>query len=288
MKPFSRIISGTMTWGAWGNLFSSSQMQSIIEEAVDMEIYTFDNADIYGDYTTEFEFGKAFSQSNVNREKVQFITKCGIQLPSQANPLRVKHYDYSGDHIRMSVENSLRNLHTDYIDLLLIHRPSPLMEVEVISKEFQKLQKEGKVKYFGVSNFNSYQMQLLQKEISVTWNQIQCSLTHETPMFDGTLDYMKVHEIGVMAWNPLGLYFKEDSPQKKRIKKILVPLCEKYDCSDDQLLLAWLLQHPSKIHPVIGTKSIARLKKSIMATKINLDLTDWFLMLEASIGKPLP
>ena len=245
-------------------------------------------AEHYIEAFERFEFGKAFSQSNVNREKVQFITKCGIQLPSQANPLRVKHYDYSGDHIRMSVENSLRNLHTDYIDLLLIHRPSPLMEVEVISKEYKKIQKEGKVKYFGVSNFNSYQMQLLQKEISVTWNQIQCSLTHETPMFDGTLDYMKVHEIGVMAWNPLGLYFKEDSPQKKRIKKILVPLCEKYDCSDDQFLLAWLLQHPSKIHPVIGTKSIARLKKSIMATKINLDLTDWFLMLEASIGKPLP
>ena len=100
MKPFSRIISGTMTWGAWGSKFSIKQMQALIEKAVSLEISTFDHADIYGGYTTELEFGKAFKKSTVNREDVQFITKCGIQMPCNARPLPVKHYDYSAVHIR--------------------------------------------------------------------------------------------------------------------------------------------------------------------------------------------
>ena len=164
MKPFSRIISGTMTWGAWGSQFSIKQMQVLIEEAVGLGIYTFDHADIYGDYSTEQEFGKAFKESPIPRENVQFITKCGIQMPCEARPLNVKYYDLSGAHIRMSVENSLKKLNTDYIDVLLLHRPSPLMDPSIIASEIQKLQKEGKVKQLGVSNFTSSQMQLIQKE----------------------------------------------------------------------------------------------------------------------------
>ena len=209
MKPFSRIISGTMTWGAWGSKFSIKQMQVLIEEAVGLGIYTFDHADIYGDYSTEQEFGKAFKESTIPRENVQFITKCGIQMPCEARPLNVKYYDLSGAHIRMSVENSLKKLNTDYIDVLLLHRPSPLMDPSIIASEIQKLQKEGKVKQLGVSNFTSSQMQLIQKEVLLSWNQIECSLTHEISMFDGTLDFMKFKDIGAMAWNPLGIYFKD-------------------------------------------------------------------------------
>ena len=288
MKPFSRIISGTMTWGDWGKKLSLSEMQELIEISFSYGISTFDHADIYGGYTTEADFGNAFKTCSIDRENVQFITKCGIQMPCEARPLNVKYYDYSSSHIRLSVENSLRNLKTEYIDLLLLHRPSPLMEASEICDVFYKLREEGKVNQLGVSNFTTSQIKLLQKEISLNWNQIECSLSHETPIFNGVLDYLKTQNIGVMSWSPLGIYFKSDLPKKRRIKKVITPLCKKYNCSEAQILLAWLLQHPSKIYPVIGTTSSDRIKKAIEATKINLDLTDWFLLLEASMGKPLP
>ena len=288
MKPFSRIISGTMTWGDWGKKLSLSQMQVLIEKSFNYGVSTFDHADIYGGYTTEADFGNAFKTCSIDRENVQFITKCGIQMPCEARPLNVKYYDYSSSHIRLSVENSLRNLKTEYIDLLLLHRPSPLMEASEICDVFHKLREEGKVNQLGVSNFTTSQIKLLQKEISLNWNQIECSLSHETPLFNGVLDYLKTQNIGVMSWSPLGLYFKSDLPKKRRIKEVITPLCKKYNCSEAQILLAWLLQHPSKIYPVIGTTSSDRIKKAIEATKINLDLTDWFLLLEASMGKPLP
>ena len=288
MKPFSRIISGTMTWGDWGKKLSLSEMQELIEISFSYGISTFDHADIYGGYTTEADFGNAFKTCSIDRENVQFITKCGIQMPCEARPLNVKYYDYSSSHIRLSVENSLRNLKTEYIDLLLLHRPSPLMEASEICDVFYKLREEGKVNQLGVSNFTTSQIKLLQKEISLNWNQIECSLSHETPLFNGVLDYLKTQNIGVMSWSPLGIYFKSDLPKKRRIKKVITPLCKKYDCSEAQILLAWLLKHPSKIYPVIGTTSSDRIKKAIEATKINLDLTDWFLLLEASMGKPLP
>ena len=288
MKPFSRIISGTMTWGDWGKKLSSYQMQELIEKSFSYGISTFDHADIYGGYTTEADFGYAFKTCPIDRENVQFITKCGIQMPCEARPLSVKYYDYSSNHIRFSVENSLRNLKTEYIDLLLLHRPSPLMEASEICDAFHKLKEEGKVIQLGVSNFTTSQIKLLQKEISLNWNQIECSLSHEIPLFNGVLDYLKTQNIGVMSWNPLGIYFKSDLPKKRRIKKVVTSLCEKYDCSEAQVLLAWLLHHPSKIYPVVGTTSPERIKRAIEATKINLDLTDWFLLLEASMGKPLP
>ena len=277
-----------MTWGAWGKQFSTAQMQALFEEALDLGITSFDHADIYGGYTTEATFGLAFHASSIAREKVQFISKCGIQFPSELRPLPVKHYDYSAKHIQMSVENSLKNLHTDYLDVLLLHRPSPLMEARPIADTVLKLLEQGRIKHFGVSNFTPYQMQLLQKEIPLEWNQLECSLTHEKPMLDGTLDYMKVAEIGAMAWSPLGSYFKERTSKKNRLDTLLTSLCEKYACPADQLLLAWLMHHPSKIYPVVGTTSGARLKKALDAGKIKLEITDWFLLLEASMGKPLP
>lgn len=277
-----------MTWGAWGAQMSTSQMQAQIEKYFALGITTFDHADIYGGYTTEAEFGAGFAQSNVAREKVQFITKCGIQMPCQARPLPVKHYDYSAQHIQKSVENSLSALNTDYIDLLLLHRPSPLLDVEIVTETIQKLQRQGKIKAFGVSNFTPSQIALLEKEIKVSWNQIECSLTHEIPMFDGTLDFMATQSIGAMSWSPLGSYFKENNSQTARIKKCMNSLCEKYNCSEEQLLLSWLVSHPSKIYPVVGTTSIQRIENAIGALSIEIELTDWFLLLEASQGNEVP
>ena len=288
MNPFSRIISGTMTWGAWGAKMSTVQMQLQIENYLSMGITTFDHADIYGGYTTEAEFGAAFSRTSIPREQLQFITKCGIQMPCEARPTAVKHYDYSSNHIQKSVENSLKALQTDYIDLLLFHRPSPLLNVETAAQIIQKLLEEGKIKSFGVSNFTPAQIALLQKELHPSWNQIECSLTHENPLFDGTIDYLSAHKIGVMAWSPLGSFFKEKNSRVTRIKQVMGSLCEKYDCSEDQLLLVWLAQHPSKIHPVVGTTSAQRIKNAISALEIKLELTDWFILLKASQGVEVP
>ena len=288
MNPFSRIISGTMTWGSWGARMSSYQIQNQIEKYFALGITTFDHADIYGGYSTEAEFGAAFAKSNVPREKVQFITKCGIQMPCETRLLPVKYYDYSEHHIQKSVENSLNYLNTDYIDLLLLHRPSPLLNVEVVGETIQKLQKQGKIKYFGVSNFLPSQITLLEKEIKISWNQIECSLTHEIPMFDGTLDFLAAQNIGAMTWSPLGSYFKENNSKTARIKKCLNSLCKKYNCLEEQLLLAWLLKHPFKMYPVVGTTSLQRIKNAIGALKIKIDLIDWFLLLKASQGNEVP
>jgi len=288
MNPFSRIISGTMTWGTWGIKMSTSQMREQIEKYFALGITTFDHADIYGGYTTEAEFGKALSQTNIPRNQLQFITKCGIQMPFESRPLPVKYYDYSEFHIQKSVENSLTSLNTDYIDILLLHRPSPLLDVEVLTKTIHKLQNQGKIKAFGVSNFTSSQIALLEKEIKLSWNQIECSLTHEIPMFDGTLDFLAAQNIGVMSWSPLGSYFKENNSQTARIKKCMNSLCEKYNCTEDQLLLAWLVKHPSKIYPVVGTTSVKRIENAIAALEIEIELIDWFLLLEASQGNEVP
>lgn len=288
MNPFSRIISGTMTWGAWGVKMSTSQIKAQIEKYFALGITTFDHADIYGGYTTEAEFGKAFSQINIPRDQLQFITKCGIQMPCESKPLPVKYYDYSAYHIQKSVENSLTSLNTDYIDLLLLHRPSPLLDVEILTKTIEKLQNQGKIKAFGVSNFTPSQIALLKKGIKLSWNQIECSLTHEIPMFDGTLDFLTAQNIGAMTWSPLGSYFKENNSQTARIKKCMNSLCDKYDCTEDQLLLAWLVAHPSKMYPVVGTTSIQRIENAIAALEIELELVDWFLLLKASQGNEVP
>ena len=284
MTSLSRVISGTMTWGSWGKGFTTAQMQSLIETAFGLGVTTFDHADIYGGYTTEAEFGKAFASAEVDRESVQFVTKCGIQYPCDKRPLSVKHYDTSANHIRQSVEASLRYLQTEYVDVLLIHRPSPLMDPHEIGDTVAALMDEGKIHGFGVSNFTPSQMARLQSCVEVDWNQIECSLTHEVPMNDGTLDYMAVHDIGAMAWAPLGSVFKEQGERQTRILSVLKPLCEQYQASEDQLLLAWLLKHPSGIHPVVGTTSPARLELAMNAINIELSLTDWFIMLEAAKG----
>ncbi|MDA9294585.1 aldo/keto reductase [Flavobacteriaceae bacterium] len=283
-----RIIVGTMTWGIWGRNFSTAEIAQLIEDCIEIGLTCFDHADIYGGYTTEQAFGKGFVASNIPREQVTHISKCGIQYPSEARPLAVKYYDYSKKHIIASVENSLKNLQTDYLDVLLLHRPSPLMDVNEIAAAFETLSKEGKVKSFGASNFSPSQLQLLQKEVSLHWNQIECSLLQSSSMFDGTLDYHQTHAVGTMAWSPLGSFFKEENSTGKRVKELLSSLVQKYTLTEDQLLLAWLLQHPARIHPVVGTTRIDRLKAAKETSNVKLDIQDWFLLLEAQKGERVP
>lgn len=285
---YSRLIAGTMTWGLWGKQFQKTQMIDILNHCLDHNITTFDHADIYGDYTTEGNFGSAFTESGIARDSIQLISKCGIQYVGNNRNNTIKHYNYSKDYIIWSVENSLKLLKTDYLDLLLLHRPSPLMRPEEIYEAIINLKKRGLIKEFGVSNFTASQMELVSKAIPISVNQIEFSLTQHSAMHDGTLDHLMTHNIIPMAWSPLGTVFKEDTEQTRRIHRQLGELMEKYNASEDQLLLAWLLKHPSHIHPVIGTTTTSRISDAVKALDIELELEDWFKILVACQGHKVP
>ncbi|WP_354667405.1 aldo/keto reductase [Winogradskyella psychrotolerans] len=285
---YSRLIAGTMTWGSWGKQLSKKEMAVLMNFCVSNHITTFDHADIYGAYTTEADFGKAFADSGLQREAIQLISKCGIQYISDNRNNKVKHYNYSKKYIISSVEDSLKHLKTDYLDLLLLHRPSPLMVAEEIAEAISLLKKDGKIRDFGVSNFTPSQMDLIGLRMDIDVNQIEFSLTEHTAMHDGTLDFMMTNGIKPMAWSPLGSVFKEDNEQSRRIHKQLGALLDKYNATEDQLLLAWLMRHPSGIHPVIGTTTKERIKLAVEATKIELELEDWFLILVAAQGHKVP
>jgi len=285
---FSQIIAGTMNWGIWDKNLSTSEMANLIHVCLENKISTFDHADIYGGYTTEAEFGKAFTQSKIDRQKIQLISKCGIQHVTENRDNKVKHYDYSKKYIIWSVEQSLKNLETDYLDALLLHRPSPLMKVDEIAEAIEKLKAEGKILDFGLSNFTPSQTDLIRSKTEVNYNQIQFSATNYEAMLDGSLDYMQLHNITPMAWNPLGTVFREDTNQTRRLKKLLATLVDKYHVGSDMILLAWILQHPAKIIPVAGTVNVARIQYINNATQLVLDKEDWFAIWTESMGNPVP
>lgn len=285
---YSRIISGVMTWGSWGKQFSKAEMIELMNHCVGNQITTFDHADIYGAYTTEVDFGKAFAESSIQRQSIQLISKCGIQYLSDNRKNKVKHYNYTKDYIIWSAEESLKLLKTDYLDLFLLHRPSPLMHPDEIAEAILTLKKQGKIKDFGVSNFTPSQVALVADKTEIAVNQIELSLTQHSAMHDGTLDQMLQKGIQPMAWSPLGYVFKEDTEQTRRIHKQLGELMDKYNATEDQLLLAWIMKHPAKIHPVIGTTTKQRIVDAAKAIQIELELEDWFLMLVACQGHKVP
>ena len=278
-----------MSWGSWGKKLTTKEMTNLIEHCIANAITTFDHADIYGAYTTEADFGKALTASNtIKRKDIQLISKCGIQYMCENRSNNVKHYNYNKDYIIWSVERSLKNLNTDYLDLLLLHRPSPLMRANEIAEAISILKHQGKIKRFGVSNFTPSQMRMIETTIKIDVNQIEFSLTEHSAMHDGTLDYMIINKIRPMAWSPLGSVFRENNEQTRRIYKQLSDLKDKYSASEDELLLAWTLTHPAAIYPVVGTTNKTRLQRAIKASKIKLELEDWFLILVASQGHKVP
>jgi predicted oxidoreductase len=284
---YSKIIAGTMTWGSWGKQLSKTQMADLMNYCLETGITTFDHADIYGDYGTEKSFGDAFNESGIARSDIQLISKCGIQMTNgRANA--VAHYQYDANYIIWSAEQYLKKLKTEYLDLLLLHRPSPLMEVDEIAEAIQKLKADGKIKEFGVSNFTVSQIAMLETKIPVSANQVEFSLTHDSPMYDGTFDDCIAKNRVAMAWSPLGSFFREENNQNTRIKSVLKGLEEKYDANASQLLLAFIMTHPAHALPVVGTTNKDRLQASLKAADITLELQDWFILLEASKGEPVP
>lgn len=285
----SPIIAGVMNWGIWDKNLNTKEFTHLINLFIENGITTFDHADIYGGYTTEASFGKALSESKIDRKKIQLITKCGIQYTSENRPNNwIKHYEYSKDYIIWSAENSLKNLQTDYLDVLLLHRPSPLMQSDEIAEAVSKLKTDGKILSFGVSNFTSSQTELLRQKTEISFNQVQFSATHHEAMLDGSFDYMQIHNIKPMAWNPLGTVFRENTDQTFRLRQLLAKLVEKYHVGSDIILLAWIMQHPAGISPVAGTVNSGRIQQLMKAKSLILDKQDWFAIWTESMGNKVP
>jgi predicted oxidoreductase len=264
----------------------------LIEECIAGNITSFDHADIYGDYTVEEEFGEALKQKPSLRKQMQLITKCGIRRFTPNRPVhRIHSYDTSKEHIIASAERSLQNLHTDYLDLLLIHRPDPLMHPHEIAEAFSILKEQGKVLHFGVSNFTPSQMDMMMTGFPVEYNQLEISVVHLDPFHDGSLDKCMQHQIRPMAWGPLGsgqLHSNDSDERNKRIMAVAGILAEKYNASSDQVLMAFVFKHPSGIIPVIGSTKIERLRSAYEAASINLEREEWFMLWRASKGHEVP
>lgn len=287
-SKLSPIIAGVMNWGIWDKNLNTKEMENMINLCLENKITSFDHADVYGDYTTESEFGKAFASGKIAREKMQLISKCGIQLVAENRKNTVKHYDYSKDYIIWSVENSLKNLHTDYLDVFLLHRPSPLMQADEIAEAVLKLKSDGKIIDFGLSNFTSSQTELIRQKTEISFNQVQFSATNFEPMVDGSFDYMQTNNIRPMSWNPLGSVFRGDIPQTHRLKKLLATLVSKYHFGSDTILLSWILKHPAKVIPIAGTVNVGRIQLLMKAVELELEQEDWFAIWTASMGNTVP
>ena len=285
----SPIIAGVMNWGVWDKNLNTNEFTHLINLFIENGITTFDHADIYGGYTTEAAFGKALTESKIDRKKIQLITKCGIQYVSENRPENlIKHYNYSKEYIIWSAENSLKNLQTDYLDVFLLHRPSPLLQADEVAEAVEKLKSDGKILSFGVSNFTPFQTELLRQKTEISFNQVQFSATHHEAMLDGSFDYMQIHNIKPMAWNPLGTVFRENTDQTFRLRQLLAKLVEKYHMGSDIILLAWIMQHPAGISPVAGTVNSGRIQQLMKAKSLVLDKQDWFAIWTESMGNRVP
>lgn len=289
MKPtFSKLIAGVMKWGVWGAKFNTKDYVQMIEACFEVGVTSFDHADIYGHYTTEAEFGQALAMQPKWRSQMQLITKCGIQTLAPNRPEnKIKFYNTSKAYIIQSAEQSLKNLQTDYLDALLIHRPDPLMNGEEIAAAFDHLKQSGKVLHIGVSNFTTSQVEMLLKCCKVEINQIECSVVNMKAMYNGVLDQCQTLEILPMAWSPLGggKLFGEGDERNMRLEAVCKILGEKYALNENQILLSWLMMHPSNMLPVLGTAKPTRWKELIKANKDILTKEEWFMVWRASTGE---
>lgn len=280
---------------------SADNAQEIIETSVDQGITFFDHADIYGEGLCEEIFGSALQKSTLNRNDLFIQSKCGI-VPG-------KMYDFSKEHIIESVEGSLARLQTDYLDALLLHRPDTLFEPEEVAEAFYLLEKQGKVKYFGVSNQNPGQINLLKSAVSqpLVANQLQFGIKH-TEMIDqglhvnmndgfaidrdgGILEYSRLNKMTIQAWSPYQYGFFEgvfiDSLKFPELNKTLKILAEKYNTTPTGLASAWILRHPAQMQVILGTMNKNRMIEVAKASEIVLSREDWYAIYLAA-GNQLP
>lgn len=275
------------------------EIARLLERAIGMGVNFFDHADIYGSGESEKAFGKAIK--SFGRENVFVQTKCGIV------PRRM--FDFSYEHIMESVEGSLKRLDTDYIDVLLLHRPDALMEPEEVAKAFSELKAAGKVRHFGVSNQNPYQMKLLEKylDMPLCANQLQFGIMHAQMVHSGinvntynetaadrdgsVLDYCRLNDITIQPWSPMQFGFMKgcfiDNEKFPELNKTMDELGLKYGVSKNTLAFAWILRHPAKMQPITGTTNIERLTDCIKGADVRLSREDWYKIYLAA-GNILP
>lgn len=282
------------------NELSKQEATNVIENAMDLGVNLFDHADIYGAGKSEEIFAEAWNKTKIPRDKLFLQTKCGI---------RKGFFDFSKEHILSSVDGSLNRLQTDYLDVLLLHRPDALMEPEEVAEAFTQLKQNGKVRYFGISNQNPYQIELLKKYLKedLIVNQMQLSVMH-TPMIDaglnvnmlhdkavdrdnGLIEYSRLHNITIQAWSPFqygmieGPFIENNAFPEVNVK--LTELAEKKGVTNTAIAIAWILRHPAKIQPIVGTMNPERLKQIEKASSVELTREEWY-ELYRSAGNKLP
>ena len=285
---FSRFVMGYWRLMDWN--MSAQELASFIEEHLDLGITTVDHADIYGGYECEAAFGEAMKLSPALRERMEIVTKCGIATTAKAEHA-LGHYITDRDHIIRSAEQSLTNLATDRLDLLLIHRPDPLMDADEVAEAFLALHQSGKVRHFGVSNFTPAQFALLQSRLPFTLatNQVEISPVYQPLLLDGTLDQLQQLRIRPMAWSCLGggRLFNDDAfqPLRDELAKVAQELNAE---TIEQGGHAWPLRLPSQPLPIIGSGKIERVRSALAAQQLNMTRQQWFRIRKAALGYDVP
>ena len=288
----SPLVHGHWRLADWK--ISNQELLALTQQAIELGITTFDHADIYGDYNCETLFGDALATKKGLRNDIQIITKCGIKLISNKFPKqKINYYDYSYEHIILSVDNSLTNFRTDYIDLLLLHRPAPFFDPEEVAKAFAHLKQSGKVLHFGVSNFNPRQYEMLNSYLGETLvtNQVEISPFCLENFENGNMDFFLEKRIKPMAWSPLagGEILRPKGEKGQRIFDSLTEIANELNVdSIDKIVYSWLLKHPTGIIPVLGTGKISRIKNAIEALNIDMSVEQWYKVYIASVGQELP
>ena len=280
---FSQIIYGMWRLGDDTDT-SQAHVQAKVEACLAQGITTMDQADIYGGYTAEALFGETLKAAPALRDQIEIVTKCDIVAPvGRHSDARVKYYDTSAAHITASVEASLRDMNIDVIDCLLIHRPDPLMDAMETGEALDDLIASGKVRTVGVSNFKPWDFSLLQSamENELVANQIELSATNHTPFTDGDLAFLQENDIPVMAWSPLGGGSIFDNAA---VMNVLNRVAGEAGVEPSAVAVAFLLRHPARIAPVMGTNNISRINALSDALKVNLGRQTWFEIYTAALG----
>lgn len=292
MSTFSPLVQGYWRLADWD--FTPAQLRAFIQAHVDLGITTVDHASVYGEYHCEALFGEALARLPGLRDKLQVVTKFGIQVPSAKFPdCRLPHYDTGAEAIQRSVEDSLKALRTDRIDLLLLHRPDPLMRASEVAEAFDALRASGKVLDFGVSNFTPRQFELLQSALSqpLVTNQVEINPLNADVLWDGTLDQAQALNRRPMAWSCLagGRLFDASDEAGARLWNALSEVGEELGgAKPDQVAYAWALRLPSRPIPIIGSGNIERVRQATGALDLALSRQQWFRILAAGQGRNIP
>jgi len=282
---FSRIVYGMWRIGDDDDT-SPGHIRAKIDACLDQGITTIDQADIYGGYTAEALLGACLKENPGLRDKLEIVTKCDIVAPAgRYEAARVKHYNTSAAHIAASIEMSLSDMAIDHIDLLLIHRPEPFMDAEETGRALDDAVASGKVRAIGVSNFRPWDWSLLAAHMStpLVTNQIEISLAEHAPFTNGDLAFLQERKVAPMAWSPLGggALFQNGGELRTAISKIAL----QNQVDEAAVATAWLLAHPAKIMPVMGTNNLDRIRAISDALKVGMDRETWFELYTAALGR---